>query len=358
VAYTKSFAIVAALLVSMLLLPALAHLVLRRPPSNASSPASARLSGRRRMKNVWLLAVLLSVALLLTNDWLPLGPGHHFLVNLLFVVVTIGGLLLLFFLFQRIYVPVLRWCLDHKALAMALPVAVVLGGIASWSSLGREFMPPFDEGSFLYMPTTMPHASLGQALDMLHTMDAAIQEVPEVDRAVGKLGRAESPLDPAPISMFETLVTYKAEFGVDADGNRVRNWRDHIRSPRDIWDEIVKAAEAPGLTSAPMLMPINTRIIMLQSGMRAPIGIKVYGPDLETIEAFGMKIEALLRDLPAIRPETVFADRVVGKPYIEIAIDREAIGRYGLTIGRVQNVIQVALGGQTLTRTVEGREVW
>ena len=206
------------------------------------------------------------------------------------------------------------------------------------------------------MPTTMPHASFGQALDMLHTMDAAIQEIPEVDRAVGKLGRAESPLDPAPISMFETVVTYKPEFGIDADGNRVRNWRDHIRSPRDIWDEIVKAAEAPGLTSAPMLMPINTRIIMLQSGMRAPIGIKVYGPDLETIEAFGMSIEALLRELPAIRSETVFADRVVGKPYIEIVIDREAIGRYGLTIGRVQNVIQVALGGQTLTRTVEGRE--
>ncbi|MGB5285522.1 MAG: efflux RND transporter permease subunit, partial [Polyangiales bacterium] len=152
------------------------------------------------------------------------------------------------------------------------------------------------------------------------------------------------------------LVTYKPEFGIDADGKRVRNWRDQIRSPRDIWDEIVKAANAPGLTSAPMLMPINTRIIMLQSGMRAPMGIKVYGPDLQTIEAFGMELERLLRQVPAIRPETVFADRVVGKPYVEIDIDREAIGRYGLTVGRVQDVIQVALGGKMLTRTVEGRE--
>ncbi|MBT8468450.1 MAG: efflux RND transporter permease subunit, partial [Deltaproteobacteria bacterium] len=346
VAYTKSFAILAALLVSMIALPAFAHLLIRRRPSEAR-PSST---------NAWLILIVVGISLLLTRDWLPLGPGHHFITNFLFVAVTIGVLLLAFFAFQRAYVPVLRWSLKHKALALLLPVGILAGGVGAWSSLGREFMPPFDEGSFLYMPTTMPHASFGQALDMLHTMDAAIQAIPEVDRAVGKLGRAESPLDPAPVSMFETLVTYKPEFGVDADGDRVRYWREHIRSPQDIWDEIVKAANAPGLTSAPMLMPINTRIIMLQSGMRAPMGIKVYGPDLETIEAFGMELEALLRDIPAIRPETVFADRVVGKPYIEIDINREAIGRYGLTIGRVQDVIQVALGGKMLTRTVEGRE--
>ncbi|MBT8470285.1 MAG: efflux RND transporter permease subunit, partial [Deltaproteobacteria bacterium] len=346
VAYTKSFAILAALLVSMIALPALAHLLLRRRPSEAR-PSST---------SVWLVLIVIGIAVVLTRDWLPLGPGHHFITNFLFVAVTIGALLLAFFAVQRLYVPVLRWSLKHKALALLLPVGILAGGVGAWSTLGREFMPPFDEGSFLYMPTTMPHASFGQALDMLHTMDAAIEAIPEVDGAVGKLGRAESPLDPAPVSMFETLVTYKPEFGVDADGDRVRNWRDHIRSPQDIWNEIVKAANAPGLTSASMLMPINTRIIMLQSGMRAPMGIKVYGPDLETIEAFGLELESLLRDVPAIRPETVFADRVVGKPYIEIDINREAIGRYGLTIGRVQDVIQVALGGKMLTRTVEGRE--
>ena len=354
VAYTKSFAILAALLISMLALPALAHLFLRRPRGSADQ--SVVEPKRSRLATLSLPVIVLAVALLLTRSWLPLGPGHHFIANFLFVVVAIGALLLAFFAFQRVYVPLLRWSLRNKALALALPVAVLVGGVASWSSLGREFMPPFDEGSFLYMPTTMPHASFGQALDMLHTMDAAIQEIPEVDRAVGKLGRAESPLDPAPISMFETVVTYKPEFGVDQDGNRVRNWRDHIRSPGDIWEEIIEAARAPGLTSAPMLMPINTRIIMLQSGMRAPMGIKVYGPDLATIEAFGMKLEGLIRDVRGVRPETVFADRVVGKPYIEIDINREAIGRYGLTISRVQDVIQVALGGRTLTRTVEGRE--
>ncbi len=347
VAYTKSFAIVAALLISMLALPALAHLVLK-PREGTQSNA--------KVGRVWLALIVVLVTVMLTRDWLPLGPGHHFMTNLIFVVATIGGLLLAFFLFQRIYATVLRWALSNKTLALSLPVLVLVGGLASWSSLGREFMPPFDEGSFLYMPTTMPHASFGQALDMLQTMDAAIQEIPEIDRAVGKLGRAESPLDPAPISMFETVVTYKPEFGVNDNGDRVRHWRDHIHSPEDIWNEIVKAAAAPGLTSAPMLMPINTRIVMLQSGMRAPMGIKVYGPDLETIEAFGLKLEAVLRDVEGIRSETVFADRVVGKPYIEIDIDREAIGRYGLTIGGVQDVIQIALGGQTLTRTVEGRE--
>jgi Cu(I)/Ag(I) efflux system membrane protein CusA/SilA len=347
VAYTKSFAILAALLVSMVALPAMAHLLLRR----GEQPAE-----RSRTTRFWLVAVLVLVTALLANDWLPLGPDRHFLVNLSFVVALVGLLLLAFFMFQRVYVPLLRWSLKNKALALALPIGVLAAGVASWSSLGREFMPPFDEGSFLYMPTTMPHASFGQALEMLHTMDAAIEAIPEVDRVVGKLGRAESPLDPAPISMFETLVTYVPEFSVDEDGNRVRNWRDHIRSPKDIWDEIVAAASAPGLTSAPMLMPINTRIIMLQSGMRAPMGIKVYGPDLETIESFGLKLESLLRGVDGVRSETVFADRVVGKPYIEIDIDREAIGRYGLTIGGVQEVIQIALGGQTLTRTVEGRE--
>ena len=353
VAFTKSFAIVAALLVSMLALPALAHLVLR-------SPVRSEI-GDRGSKRAWLAKwslplIVLGVALLLTRSWLPLGPGYHFVTNLLFVGIAIGGLLLAFFAFQRVYVPILRWSLRHKALVLALPVVVLLAGVASWASLGREFMPPFDEGSFLYMPTTMPHASFGQSLDMLHTMDAAIQEIPEVERAVGKLGRAESPLDPAPISMFETVVTYKPEFGVDEEGHHIRNWREHIRSPADIWEEIIEAARAPGLTSAPMLMPINTRIIMLQSGMRAPIGIKVYGPDLATIEAFGLELEGLLREVRGVRPETVFADRVVGKPYIEIDINREAIGRYGLTIRRVQDVIQVALGGRTLTRTVEGRE--
>ena len=217
-------------------------------------------------------------------------------------------------------------------------------------------MPPFDEGAFLYMPTTMPHASVGQAQEQLATMDAAIRAIPEVDQVVGKLGRVDSPLDPAPVSMFETVVTYKPEYRVDENGESVRQWRDHIRDAHDIWKEIQKAAKLPGVTDAPELMPIAARIVMLQSGMRAPMGLKIRGPDLATIEKAGLMIEKALKEVPSIRAETVVADRIVGKPYLEIDIDREAIARHGMSIQQVQDVIQIAIGGRTLTQTVEGRE--
>ena len=426
-AFTKSFAMVAALLVSMVVLPALAHLLIA--PVRTARVGDLRQFGSllvHRWRDSLLIAIglwllrwtvlggllvlflgvtrilesllseslrrylrwsenliaIVTVTVLLTLDWMPLGLERSTGLNLLFVVAIVGGLLGLFALFERIYVPVLRWTLEHKLLALLPPALVVLFGFSVWlgfdrvfdflprsvraappiarladelPGLGHEFMPPFDEGSFMYMPTTMPHASFGQALDNLRDLDAAIQAIPEVERAVGKLGRADSPLDPAPVSMFETVVIYKPEYGVDDDGDRVRLWRDHIRTTDDIWNEIVRAARLRGLTSAPRLMPINTRIIMLQSGMRAPMGIKVFGPDLDTIEAFGRQLELVLKEVPSIRPDTVFADRVVGKPYLEIAIDRQAIGRYGLSIRQVQNAIQVALGGQTLTRTIEGR---
>ncbi len=329
-----------------------------------------------------LLAVV-AVTLLLAEDWLPLGRAEGLLVNVLFV----GGLLVLvmgtFRLFESVY-PRLLWAiLRHKLLFLVFPAAVILFGTTAWlgfdalfgglpqqirttqpasklaqafPGFGREYMPAFDEGSFLYMPTTMPHASMGEVLQTLSEIDAAIVQIPEVERAVGKLGRADRALDPAPLSMIETMITYRPEYRVEEDGTQVRQWRDHIRSPADIWDEIVAVAERPGVTSAPMLMPINARIVMLQSGMRAPMGIKVHGPSLEVIEAFGLRLEEVLQSVPEVRSETVFADRVVGKPYLEIDLDREAIGRYGLTIVDVQHVLQVALGGMTLTRTVEGRE--
>jgi Cu(I)/Ag(I) efflux system membrane protein CusA/SilA len=208
--------------------------------------------------------------------------------------------------------------------------------------------------------------------------------VPEVNEVVGKIGRVESALDPAPLSMVETVINYKTEYKTDAYGNRLRfkydsandefvrnatgeliedpsgmpyrQWRDFIQSPDDIWDEIVDAAQLPGTTSAPKLQPIETRLVMLQSGMRAPMGVKVQGPDLQTIEKVGLQIEAYLQEVPSVRPQTVFADRIVGKPYLEIEIDRNAIGRYGLTIAEVQKVIEIAIGGRTVTTTVEGRE--
>jgi Cu(I)/Ag(I) efflux system membrane protein CusA/SilA len=250
--------------------------------------------------------------------------------------------------------------------------------------LGKEFMPDLDEGSFLYMPTTMPHASIGEVLEVLQTQDKAFLSIPEIESVVGKLGRVESPLDPAPISMIETVINYHPEYRLDESGRRqkfkydktsqefvrdnngelipdkdgrpFRNWRDFIHSPDDIWKEIVKAGKLTGTTSAPKLQPIAARIVMLQSGMRAPMGIKIKGPDLEAIENTGLEIERLLKELPSIEPATVFADRIVGKPYLEIDIDRDRISRHGLSIQQVQNVIEAAIGGRSLTATVEGRE--
>jgi Cu(I)/Ag(I) efflux system membrane protein CusA/SilA len=286
--------------------------------------------------------------------------------------------------------------------------------------LGKEFMPPLDEGSYLYMPT-MPHASIGEVLDVLQIQDKTIRAIPEVENVVGKLGRAETPLDPAPVSMIETVINYKPEYIQDEKGHRrtfrydaggkeryrdengtvvnapdgrpyyvagkferdaknclipdedgkpFRLWRPAlnpnlnpgrekwvgISTSDDIWDAIVDAAQVPGTTSAPKLQPIAARIVMLQSGMRAPMGIKIKGPDLRTIEKTGFEIEQLLKQVPLVQPAAVIADRIVGKPYLEIDIRREKAARYGIKVQDVQDVIEVAVGGRPITMTVEGRE--
>jgi Cu(I)/Ag(I) efflux system membrane protein CusA/SilA len=183
--------------------------------------------------------------------------------------------------------------------------------------------------------------------------------------------------------MYENIINYKSEYKTDPDGHRMRfkldddgnyvydknnelipdkngqyfrQWRDHIKSPDDIWDEIVKVTKIPGLTSAPKLQPIETRLVMLQTGMRAPMGIKVKGPDLKTIEAFGLSLEMFLKEVEGVKKSAVFAERIVGKPYMMLDIKREEISRYGLSIVQVQNQIQTAIGGMVMTTTVEGRE--
>jgi Cu(I)/Ag(I) efflux system membrane protein CusA/SilA len=363
-------------------------------------------------KWVVIIAAALLVGILLTNHWLPLGEGKGLLRNLVFVTLLIGGLLIFFHIFQRfLYAPILRWCLDHKKSFMLIPMFILLFGICAWMGfdrvfsfvpstirsttlwegasnafpgLGKEFMPPLDEGSYLYMPTTMPHASIGEVLNVLQFQDKQLSSIPEVDMVVGKLGRIESPLDPAPLSMIETVINYKPEYITDKDGHRIkfrfdkekqefvrdqdgnlipdtygkpyRQWRENIKTPDDIWKEIVDAAQIPGTTSAPKLQPIAARIVMLQSGMRAPMGVKVKGPDLETIEKVSLDVERFLKEVPSVEAPAVIADRIVGKPYIEIDFDREAIARYGLKIRQVQDVIEIAIGGRRITTTVEGRE--
>jgi len=248
------------------------------------------------------------------------------------------------------------------------------------------------------MPTSMPHAGVEQNRKVVGQLDMILNHIPEVDMAVGKLGRVESALDPAPISMYENIINYKPEFILDAKGHRMRfktdnkgrfitksgdslshddalkqaisiknlipdddgsfyrNWRDIIQSPNDIWNEIVKASKIPGVTSAPKLQPIETRLVMLQTGMRAPMGIKVFGPDLKTIEEFGLELEAIIKEVPSVKSEAVFADRIVGKPYLHLNIDREKIARFGLNIEDVQQAIETAIGGMKISSTVEGRE--
>lgn len=355
------------------------------------------------------LAAALAVALALL--WEPLGAHGGPARNVVFVIALLASLLLFFQLFYLAYVPLLRVFLARKALFLCLPATITIAGFLVWlgwgvfadrlperwreaaisqrldaafPGLGREFMPPLDEGAFLYMPVTMPHASIGEVMDIMRDKDMAIQAIPEVEDVVGKLGRAESPLDPAPVSMIETVVNYKPEYKSDEHGRRLRfrydpaadayprdengalipdprgrpyrQWRDHIRTPDDIWDEIVAASQFEGLTSAPKLQPISARIVMLQSGMRAPMGVKIQGPNLETIEAVGYRVEELLKQVEGVEPAAVVADRIVGKPYLEIRIDRERLARYGARIQDVQDVISTAIGGMPITRTVEGRE--
>ncbi|MEW4567988.1 efflux RND transporter permease subunit [Tautonia sp. JC769] len=457
-AFTKTFALIASVIVALTIIPPAAHVLFtgRGGAGKLRAIVSIGLVVAGGIVGVWLAwwagaivgglgvyqliepslpqwsrrtAVYLSnavavavVGVVLTRHWEPLGVEQGFLRNLAFVATLIGGLLGAFVLFQMvIYRPLLRWCLDHKLLFLSVPVTVVLLGASAWlgfdrvfgfvpgavgtlggdpegvrlskpwvtmahtfPGLGKEFMPDLDEGSYLWMPTTMPHASIGEALDVLQLQDMAINAIPEVDLIVGKLGRVESPLDPAPISMIETIITYKSEYLTDESGHRLnfrfdeetaefvrddrgelipdpegrpyRQWRDEIRTTDDIWQEIVDAATIPGTTSAPKLQPIAARIVMLQSGMRAPMGLKVRGPDLETIERVALELEGLLKQVPTVEASAVVADRVVGKPYLEIDIDRDAIARHGLMIRQVQDVIEVAIGGKRITTTVEGRE--
>ncbi len=340
-AYTKTFALIASVIVALTLLPVLASLFFKPEKKKTG-------------KGSWILAGV--IALILAAYWRPFGYDQNLLLNMLFTVLVIGLLLIFFYFVHRFYASILKVCLRWKKLFLLIPLTILISGGLVWKNLGREFMPALDEGSFLFMPTTMPHASIGEALDVMQKQDMAIRSVPEVESVVGKLGRVESALDPAPISMFETVINYKPEYDFDADGKRVRQWRDHIHSPDDIWNEIIEAVKLPGTTSAPKLQPIETRLVMLQSGMRAAMGVKVRGPDLETIEQTALEIERLLKEVPSIKAATVLADRIVGKPYLEIGIDREAIARYGLSIRTVQETLEVALGGKTLTVTVEGRE--
>ena len=333
----------------------------------------------------------------LAEEWLPMGPQKGIIVNLLFVTGCIAIILALLWLLVIYYERILRWCLNNRWKFMLLPIATILCGILIWKRIGQEFMPSLNEGSFLLMPTSMPHTGIEQNLNYIEALDKRLAAIPEVETAIGKWGRVNSALDPAPTQMFENTINYRPEYILNEDGKRerfkvnrkgeyllrnggtynpadgfrlipadslipdrkgdyFRQWRPKIKNTDDIWQQIVNVTHLPGLTSAPKLQPIEARLVMLSTGMRAPMGLKIYGPDLETIEQSGKAIEQALKDVPSVIPSSVFYDRAVGAPYLEIKLNRDNMARYGVNVEDLQEILSAAVGGMILTKTVEGRE--
>lgn len=471
-AYTKTFALIAALLVSLFILPTLLYwffnLRLRTKKSKLITYSILILisiyalsHGVIGMSLILLLFVLIMVLkdlIKINTDrrwvnwlwqhlelifagfvvcgylsmyWMPLGIATSPTLNFIFVFLLSVLILGAFLALQFSYIRILKWCLANRKLFLTIPIFLVGLGLVVWlgfstvfgfvgkgfhkigldlqkttmwnglsqtfPGIGNEFMPAIDEGTFLLMPSTMPHSGVEYNQKVLAQLDRLVSRIPEVGLTVGKMGRAETAIDPAPISMFENIINYKDEYtnhngkplkyktaengkfitlkndtlsndevleaGLsiddlikDEDGKVFRNWRSSIKSPDDIWNEIIKVTRIPGLTSSPKLQPIETRLLMLQTGMNAPMGIKIHGPDLDKIESFGLELEKIIKKIPGVKSEAVYAQRVVGKPYIYLDIDRYKLGRYDLTIDDVQSTIELAIGGAEVTTTVEGRE--
>ena len=460
-AFTKTFAMISALIIGLMVIPALAHIIFQFKIDKkrlsrfwniiiiaagilffvftqsfvAIALIALGINGlfafkwqesKKHFVNYINIGISLVVVLFfLTKEWMPLGAQNSLLGNFVFVLVVIALVLGLLMSIVHYYPNILNWSLRNKGKFLSIPIIVLFFGIISWQGvdkifgflpngiknsksfssltetfpgIGKEFMPSLDEGSFLLMPTTMPHSGIEENIEVIRLLDLKVNSIPEVESVVGKWGRVNSALDPAPTSMFENVINYRPEYIMDENGKRLRfktnnegafelangetydpeendfrlfnkdelieskkgeyfrQWREHIHSPDDIWTEIGKQSKIPGLTSAPKLQPIQTRLVMLQTGMRAPMGIKVFGPDLESIEKVGYDLEKQLKHVEGVEPSSVFADRVVGKPYLEINLNRDNLSRYGLTIYDIQMVLSSAIGGMQLTNTVEGRE--
>lgn len=273
--------------------------------------------------------------------------------------------------FIWMYRPVIAWVLNHRAATLVIAAAVLLVTLFPFRSLvldrfsdapqslayralvrldrlfplqriGSEFMPPLYEGDLLYMPTTLPGVSVTRARELLQQTDKIIKAFPEVQDVFGKIGRAETATDPAPLAMIETTITLKPE----------SEWRPGM-TPEKLIERLNQAIQFPGLTNS-WTMPIKTRIDMLSTGIKTPVGIKIAGEDLEVLQRLGERIETVIRDLPGTL--SAFAERAVGGNYLDFDIDREAAARFGLTVGDVQDVIMFAMGGKNITTTVEGLE--
>jgi Cu(I)/Ag(I) efflux system membrane protein CusA/SilA len=265
----------------------------------------------------------------------------------------------------KMYGPPVHFVLRHPRLVIAIALAIVLLTIPAYFTLGHEFMPPLNEGVILYMPTTLPGISVTAASELLQRQDAVLKQMPEVERVFGKAGRADTSTDPAPLSMMETTVVLKPESQWRPKQRWYSRWTPDFIKPlfRPLWpdrmdwedlvNEMDQRLQFPGQTNA-WTMPIRNRIDMLTTGIRTPVGIKIFGPDLKTIENIGQQIEPIIRKVPGTR--SVFGERVSGGYFVDFDLNREAIGRYGLTIKEVNDVIMSAIGGENVSTTIEGRE--
>jgi Cu(I)/Ag(I) efflux system membrane protein CusA/SilA len=264
----------------------------------------------------------------------------------------------------RVYEPACRFVLDWPKTTIACALLLVLSTVPVYLSLGSEFFPPLDEGTLLYMPTTLPGISVTEASALLQTMDRLIIQVPEVAGVFGKAGRAETATDPAPFSMIETTIVLKQRTGWRRVPRFYSRWPEFLQSPlRHVWNdrisrddlvaELDQELRFPGVTNA-WTMPIKARLDMLSTGIRTPIGIKIHGADLTVIEELGARIEAALHRLPDTR--SVFAERTAGGYFLDFDLRRDQLARYGLSVEEAQRVLLSAVGGEAITRTIEGRE--
>ncbi|MDA8018340.1 MAG: CusA/CzcA family heavy metal efflux RND transporter [Thermoanaerobaculia bacterium] len=245
-------------------------------------------------------------------------------------------------LLRALYRPLLRFSLRRRATVLIVAGLLMLSLVIPLSDLGSEFMPPLWEGDLLYMPTTFPGVSITKAKELLQQTDKLIAQFPEVESVLGKIGRADTATDPAPLSMIETTIQLKPR----------SEWREGLTKEALI-RELDRAVNFPGLTNS-WTMPIRTRIDMLSTGIRTPVGIKLAGPDLAVLEMLAEKVEAAVRELPGTA--SAYAERVTGGLFLDIEVDRRAIARYGLTVGDVQDVVQSAVGGMNVSWIVDGRE--
>ena len=244
---------------------------------------------------------------------------------------------------HAIHGPALNLAMRWRSATLVLAVGLLAATYYPYSKLGSEFMPPLDEGDILYMPTTFPGISITKAKELLQQTDKILSTFPEVHHVFGKVGRAETATDSAPLAMIETTVRLKPK----------EEWPDPSKSTKDLMNEMDQAIKFPGLANA-WTMPIKTRIDMLSTGIKTPIGIKVSGPDLNVLQQLSQDIEQAMKTLP--ETTSAFGDRAVGGYYLDFDINRESAARYGLTVGAVQDIIQSAIGGMNITETVEGLE--